>query len=259
MDPYQVSSGDKIVGGVLVNPADPQSKRVVEIMTTGGSPAKAKFCTGSFLTEKIVLTAAHCLKEYSSGKVRIKLSEKKSESRQIENVVIYPLYATDPLNSDMALLFLKEPFEFPVLISKLPATDMHLKPEQVSVLGYGLVSGIAAQKPKRGLLFKAQLPVIRFSFAEPVFLTDETQGLSTCHGDSGGPLYAAVNGESYLVGIVKGGRITKQDDLPLEQQDRCKGKGRSINLQYPDHLAWLNSHLAANAPLPSAVNAKPAE
>lgn len=242
-DPSLDSAGDGIVGGDRVELTDPLARQVVIIQITAGPEQKSRSCTGSFLSEKIVLTAAHCVIDHSSVKVRIKLSKNKYQTRRASKVVAYPTYSKDHPNSDIALLFLSEPFNEKILISNLPSTRMNLNQKEVLALGYGRVSGVAADKPKKGMLYQTKLPVIQFNMLDSVFFVDQNSGRGTCHGDSGGPIFTESNGQNYLVGIVKGGRPTKQDHLPLDQQDQCNGKGRYVNLQLPEHLAWLNAHL----------------
>lgn len=245
MDPYQVSSGDSIVGGEAVELADPVSQQALSLYITnpmGGTPG---VCTGSAIAQKVILTAAHCLESYAWVDVRLENTDGTTETYTATKAITYPGFnLANNRDADIGLIFLDHELPSSVQIMKLPEAGQDLQLTKILAAGFGKRSGIEADKPPSGELYKVELNVTRYSPTNLIIEVDQSQGKALCKGDSGGPGIWEHDGQSYVVGIIRGGLPTKQDPLPLEKQDRCNGRGFLVNIQIPEYINWIQEQLA---------------
>ncbi|CAO3569960.1 unnamed protein product [Mortierella alpina] len=114
------------------------------------------------------------------------------------------------LANDVGLIFLADKVDGPY--SKIGGP--YPKPNsKVTAAGFGAIDGNATILTK--YLIKVELPVasvedcrnavmpINVNFISNVeFCTSITEGRAICHGDSGGPVYADVDGEQRVLGIA---------------------------------------------------------
>merc|ERR1712106_907191 len=202
------------------------------------------FCGASLISDRWILSAAHCFHDESSATIQVLLGEHDYSSvaesdmlkRNIEKIVDHPNYDKQTSNYDFSLMKLSEPIDFssyphirPIC---LPENDDSDYANFVStVTGWGTTSLGGSTSSK---LLEVDVNVMTNSecqnnYAYPSsWITDqmlcaivEGGGKDACQGDSGGPLVTAgagngvVAGQNYeQIGVVSWGSGCAGADSP---------------------------------------------
>lgn len=180
-------------------------------------------CGSSLVTQRCVLTAAHCVKNVPAADLTVhagasRLSE-MGVLRQVEQHFVSPFYSTSTLDMDVAILKLTEPLSGPnittiALCNKQPATD-----EFVRISGWGITNEYNNQPPDQ----------VRTTFVRTVAKSDCMQAYlgkalltstmfcatvpgerDSCSGDSGGPVVY----DGRVCGIVSWGFGCARKEYP---------------------------------------------
>lgn len=194
-------------------------------------------CTGTAITDRLIVTAAHCFVSLTSlpdgpvewqigvgqgvegGKVDPATPKTLLDMKNIESTGVHPKYSLDNLGYDIAYIVLKEPLDLPkeayvpVLVDKDEEALLLEPGARVTNVGFGARSAATRDKGLTGVKHQAQLTIFDASQESPgdghvpwdaaseIVVKDEAVG--SCHGDSGGPLFAQLpNGDWRLFGIV---------------------------------------------------------
>ena len=171
-------------------------------------------CSGTVLTQNVVLTAAHCFAD-NFGDLEANFARVTTGSGSVTStqLVVHPNYLPflDPLEeNDVALFITDETINTQVMT--LHNTNDLVKGETVATAGFGLTETGATAGLRAGFMF------VRESTTESI----ESRyfpgtGANTCNGDSGGPLVVKRGSQWYLAGVVSNGdnftcgRNNKQD------------------------------------------------
>ncbi|XP_039975488.1 coagulation factor IXa [Xiphias gladius] len=217
----------RIVGGAVVIPGE-IPWQVALILRTGGQ----LFCGGSILSERWVITAAHCLVQVQGsffvrvGEHNIYINEGTEQDHDVLEQHLHPRYNTSIslYNHDIALVYLKTPITFsttvrPICIGPRTFTEALLKgssPATVSGWGRTRFLGSTAntlQKVEVPLVDRTECKQSTSARITPVMFCAgyDTEAKDACQGDSGGPHANRIHDTWFLTGIVSWGEECAKD------------------------------------------------
>ena len=203
----------------------------------------AQFCGGTLTTASTVVTAAHCVVDQESGRLRdprevlIGITESLDGNGfpviSVSTITVHPGYEIETANNDIAVLTLDSPADGvetlqPVLPEK--AGEFAAPGSEAIIVGWGNTDPDGNAYPRvfrvgRVILFPDESCGSGRSYTVNGVAFDGfskrdanarymlcAAGVSTvglvidaCQGDSGGPLIATSNGEKRLIGVVSWG------------------------------------------------------
>jgi trypsin len=207
----------RIIGGTeLEEDSAPYS---VSLMSLG-----SHFCGGSLITDRVVLTAAHCLGDSISVVIgRHDFDDRDGEVIFVSKQIPHPDYNDNTSEYDMGLLVLSKPVKNAVqAVTVHEDSSFPSKGTPARVMGWGNRVTSGFQLPD--VPYMADLEVIsnqqcedfekrgdsygdlKYSITDDMLCT-YTEKKDACQGDSGGPLIIKGNDASQdvLVGVVSWG------------------------------------------------------
>ncbi|XP_015977718.1 brain-specific serine protease 4 [Rousettus aegyptiacus] len=216
---------DRIVGGE--DSADAEWPWVVSIQKNG-----THHCAGSLLTNRWVVTAAHCFKDTLNkpsqfsvllGAWKLGNPGLRSQEVGIAWVQPHPVYSwKESSRADIALVRLEHPIQFSerILPICLPDYSVHFPPNtDCWIAGWGSIyDGVPLPRPQT--LQKLKVSIIDSEICGRLYWRGAGQGAITedmlcagylegerdaCQGDSGGPLMCQVEDTWLLAGIISWG------------------------------------------------------
>ncbi|XP_068612362.1 coagulation factor X [Brachionichthys hirsutus] len=203
------------------------------------------FCGGTILSEYIILTAAHCMKQ--SRYLYVKLGEfdtlvehGNEETHLVESIMTHNKFKPDTYLNDIALIKLAKPIRFSryILPACLPkqsfAEKVLMRQQDGMVSGFGRLG--EGRQPST-ILQRLTVPYVdRLTCIESTQLRispnmfcagyDET-AKDACQGDSGGPHVTRYHSTYFVTGVVSWG-------------EGCARKGKyGIYTQVSKYVQWI--------------------
>ncbi|XP_074834435.1 transmembrane protease serine 9 [Carettochelys insculpta] len=183
------------------------------------------FCGATILSERWLVSAAHCFNEFQDpavwaaymGTSSLSGADSSTVKAGIGRILPHPLYDTDTADYDVALLELDRPVPFSKYIQPacLPGPGHRFRPGRTCLIsGWGYLREDFLVKPET--LQKATVELLDQALCASLYshtLTDRMMcagylegRIDSCQGDSGGPLVCEeASGKFFLAGIVSWG------------------------------------------------------
>jgi len=252
----------KIVGGEDAKPGEFPWQAGIALLSSREGGTSRLMCGGTILTDRTILTAAHCLK-YPSIRYQVLVGILKSALRDIEphqqtlimeKYVKHPDFDIKTYKNDIALVLVKSSYNqgiwwndwvLPACLPMYSYDSFHEEKTKGTVSGWGLVEedGKEQSPVLQHVDIEVQdLRVCQNSYSAALVSDNQfcaghkSGGKDSCSGDSGGPFVVqdASNGRYFVTGVVSFG----------------VGCGRS---QYPGvytrvdkYLSWIQKELEIN-------------
>ena len=218
-------------------------------------PYSAHFCGGSVLSERWIITAAHCVVGTSPASVSVTAGTNKlvasATRKNVKLIIVHKNYNGSTSDNDVALMELLDPLPTGVSIRPIPLltsvaeSTLLVVDAPLSVTGWGATQ--EGGETVRDLRYLDKLPFVLTTTCNDASayggqITDNmicagqrVGGKDSCQGDSGGPLTVETDTSPKLAGIVSWG----------------EGCGRpekvGVYTRVTKFVDWVNSCLSSSA------------
>jgi len=244
----------RIVGGTKADPRE-FPWQIGLVRSYGVGRITYPICGGTIISERYVVTAAHCTAGVQSGGFTFAIhygSDSRIPSREtlvdVEAVIDHPGYNDGKsLDHDISLLRLAQPLEFSNDVSPacFPTVGRDLTGEIGIITGWGDTSD--GGRPSNDLL-KVELPIIstqqcarqwynQLTYPDGKLCCEASRQKDSCQGDSGGPLVTELEGSYELSGVVSYGQ-------------GCASSFPGVYTRVGHYMSWIESVIAGDKTCP---------
>jgi MYXO-CTERM domain-containing protein len=179
-----------IVNGIV----DPYDHGVVAL-TSGGFA----FCSGTLVSPRVVLTAAHCIDENDVEGIRVQSGVRLGLGTSVPVLEAKVHEEYNGGSNDIAIVLLEAPSPARYWPLNTTAFDDTFLDSDVRLAGYGTTDadGGGDGQKREGIA-----RIFSYDALDFVYTSNPAQ---TCFGDSGGPGFVTIDGVEYLAGITSRG------------------------------------------------------
>lgn len=241
-DACQEDSTTQIINGRVVLKDETLSKEAALLMIKRDH--KMSVCTSVPISNRVLLTAAHCVMQtspemvYSVFSTENKCAHGFRREKQIatKSIVLHPDFDGRPQNrSDIALIYLSEsiPTDYSAALlydGKQPITD-----PRVEMLGYGITNELKSDSMILRTTTKDYFKDLAVKNSLVIFNQKNKTG-GFCRGDSGGPVYIYTGNTKKIFGI-NSFNISATNQLNKE----CQTAGVAMYIPYFSN--WIKNEI----------------
>ena len=217
----------QIVGGTPVPNGDYPFVASLGDVRYGATAYRRLFCGASLIDRNSVLTAAHCVKGTPKRPLRAVvgrtvLSSGQGQTRRVARIFVHPrFHGFTSQTYDAAVLTLNNPVRgiAPIKLAGAAQDPLERPGRLAQIAGWGNT----VKQPPRGnnggdypdRMRAARVPVVSDTRATKVYgrvyvgalmVAAGKGAMDACDGDSGGPMFAGLDGQRYQVGITSFGK-----------------------------------------------------
>jgi secreted trypsin-like serine protease len=214
------ANSSKIVGGDVVQAGSLVAQHTVALFDR----AKSALCSGTLISDSLVLTAAHCVSNNGQSMIVVFATDLHGAAEATKRAVKYAIvnegYSEEKsLASDTHDIALVK-FEggLPQGYAPAPILQDFSKLQQgttVRVAGYGLNWSWVVKRGE-GILRTTELNIKDPNYSQSEVSLSQSLRKGICSGDSGGPAYLEVNGQLYVWGVT-----SRSDSMPIPLTPDC--------------------------------------
>ena len=205
--PFDAALNSGIIGGQVATGSEDFAKSTVLLY----DKQIGAICTASIISDKLLITAAHCVS--SAPQFLVVVFGTDADSTDIvgrrviatATTVVWTARQNQILNNgDMALVAFYGGLPAGYVPARLLGDASKLtNGETVTLAGYGTANGVTGEGAGRLRYVDTTIEKVDYSASE--FLFEQSHGKGACHGDSGGPAYVTVDGKKLLIGVTSRG------------------------------------------------------
>jgi secreted trypsin-like serine protease len=166
------------------------------------------FCTGTLVSPRVVVTAAHCLEDGVRGTSFYfgrDVNGSGGYSIPVEAGYLHPDYRRWAYHDDIAVAWLAEPSDATPIALPRRAMNSGFVGEEALFVGYGVTRWNRDDTGRKRSVWIPITSVRRDTFRYG------GDGVQTCGGDSGGPTLIYRHGQTRLYGVTSWGDARCQD------------------------------------------------
>merc|ERR1719341_2685408 len=238
----QANRINKIVGGAVTE----ENEYPWQVGLLSSLNSRAPFCGGTLVSDKEVLTAAHCTQD-SVGYVTLgehDLTKADGEKKvRVCGITNHPNYNEQTVDYDFSILTLCESVTFTTDISPAclpPSSSTNYDNRQAVVSGWGTLSTggstpTVLHEVTINTMSNAQCTGSTTAYSSnditSRMICASASGKDACQGDSGGPLVTQTSGSYTLIGVVSWGFGCADARAP------------GVYARVTSQLSWINSNV----------------